>query len=86
MSRRASAWLVLGLLVGGCGRTPPAPVADLPRLPPRRVSVVSAAPAPAPPPSPEPAAVGALPEAALSPRRAFAGGGVSSVSGRHGIV
>ena len=33
MSRRAAGWLVLLQLLEGCGRSPPAPTANLPKLP-----------------------------------------------------
>src|SRR5258705_5030299 len=79
---RALPWLLLS----GCGRAPPAPVADLP--PPR--SARAAAPAPLPSVAASPSAsavasVSASPAVAASPRH-FAGGGPGSVSGARGIV
>jgi len=89
MSRRAAGQVLL-LLLSSCGRSPPAPVPELPA--PHRLS------SPAKPTAVPPKALAAVPSgeaapAATSiapppapPRRRFAGGGVGSVSGRRGIV
>src|SRR6478752_6705282 len=88
MSRRAVAGLVLGLLFSRCGRTPPAPVADV-ALRPLPTSAVSTPPPP--PVSSASASIVAAPTEVAPPlppaaRRTFAGGGVGSASGRRGIV